>query len=147
MPASAADFEFYHDVDDEYPIGQGSVAESSTGPYPSVGPSNRVRQLRGQPKPVIKAASAKATSNTRRSNPRKRRHSDDKNTTRQSRKPLAARDKGKDKDKDKDVAIAVDSESEMDGMMDDEVGTGTDADSGDDVLSIQDKSVSRRRFI
>jgi hypothetical protein len=144
MAASSADFEWFHDPDDEHPIGQSTetlTANSSTAPHLPAVPSNRVRQLRGQPKVAIKSASAKAVANTRRTNPRKRRHSDDHNDTTLQSKTTAAQGKGKGKQV---VAIEVDSELEMDDT------TSADDDSSsddDDDLSVQDKSVSLCCFI
>lgn len=148
MAASSADFKWYHDADDEHPIGHTealtAAANSSTSPlHSSAGPSNRVQQLRGQPKVVIKSASTKVVVNTRRTNPRKRRHSDDHNsTTRPPRKTTAAQGKGKGK---KVAAIAIDSKPEMDETI------SADDDSSDDIdlddLSVQDKSVSPCCFI
>lgn len=61
MAASSADFQWYNDVDDEHPIGQGPTQAPSATLSASPGPSNRVRQLRGQPKPMISSPSPRPT--------------------------------------------------------------------------------------
>ena len=55
MAASASDFQWYHDVDDEHPIGNDHQLLSPTSPVsgPSMAPSARVRLLCGQPKLTI----------------------------------------------------------------------------------------------
>src|SRR5712672_1867316 len=97
MATSSTDFQWYHDVDDEYPIDQDLTPTADPPiPHSSAGPSNRVQQLHGQPKVVIKSPSthhtpAKATSNTQHKNPQKWPHSDDnKGSTRKLREMVAA---------------------------------------------------------
>ena len=134
MATSSTDFQWYHDVDDEYPIDQ-DLTPTADPPIPcsSAGPSNRVRQLCGQPKVAIKSPSthrtpAKATSNTRHKNPWKQPHSDDnKGSTRKLRETVAARRK-------KEVAIKLE--------MDDTASTDHDlsSDDGSD-LSVKDNCV------
>jgi hypothetical protein len=148
MAASSADFLWYNDVDDESPIGQGpsetmaklSSSPSSTiplTPRSSAGPSNRVRQLRGQPKVTINLPSTghtpiKAIAKT---NSRKRPHSNDDNgSTQKSRKTTAA--KGK---KQTASAVPVDSEPEVDGATSTDHGSSSDDDSD---LSVKDICVS-----
>src|SRR5712671_1872667 len=134
MATSSTDFQWYHDVDDKYPIDQ-DLTPTADPPIPcsSAGPSNRVRQLRGQPKVAIKSPSthctpAKATSNTQHKNPQKRPHSDDnKGSTRKLRETVAARCK-------KEVAIELE--------MDDTASTdhNLSSDDGSD-LSVKDNCV------
>jgi hypothetical protein len=145
MAASSKDFEWYNDVDDQHPIGQGPQATASVAepsrivPGSSVGPSDRVRQLRGQTKLAIAVTSTRASAKPRRNNTRKRRHSvGDVVTHRKSRK------------KQKSRVVPPDSEDDDDNTKDgsniddDDEDEDEDDDDGDDDgdLAIEDKSVS-----
>jgi len=148
MAASSADFEWYNDVDDEHPIGQGpttsSTANSSspqtlvtTTPGSSAVPFDHVRQLRGQPKLAINMPStghtrAQAVAKARRNNSRKRPHSNDDNGS--VRKLSKTTVQGQKK-----AAIPIDSKSQKDDADSTDHGSSSD---DDDDLSVKDKCVS-----
>jgi hypothetical protein len=82
MAASSKDFEWYNDVDDQHPIGQGPQATASVAepscivPGSSAGPPDRVRQLCGQTKLAIAVTSTpRASTKPHCNNTRKRHHS------------------------------------------------------------------------
>jgi hypothetical protein len=141
MSASTSDFVWHYDVDDEHPIGHdphdtstpSTPVEPVTPASSSVGPSDRVRQLRGQPKVSINTSlpphlPTKVVPRVRRHSAQKRRHSDNDMPPPRELRPKKAQS----------AAISVDSEPETDNASDDQ-----DSSSGDDEdLSLKDKCVS-----
>ena len=146
MAASSADFQWYHDANDDFPIGESAEtpsADSSVPLPPSIGPSNRVQQLRGQakmvltPPPTIDADHT--VPNTTRSQRRHRSDTLDQQGPRRSKRAVVTKDKGKEP-----LVISLDSDPE------EESTTSADDDSRSDdnsVLSGQDKPVSLCCFI
>jgi hypothetical protein len=138
MSASSRDFPWYHDVDDVDPIGQSpSTAEPSPlAPGSSAGPSDRIRQLRGQPKLTI-STGARSGAKARRNSSRKRPHAGDNTSLRKARKTTTP-------GKRKVDTAHVDPEDDADNT---DVGSNfeDDDDGEDDVeedLSVQDNCVS-----
>jgi hypothetical protein len=146
MAASPLDFVFYHDADDDYPIGQGPPDSSTAStpvdpitPTSSAGPSNHVRQLRGHPKVTINTAvigkpPAKVATKARHQSGQKRSHPDNDMPPPQDLRAKKAQA----------PAISINSEPEM-GDGSDGQGSGSDDDDGkgdEGDLTSKDKSVS-----
>jgi hypothetical protein len=142
MAASSTDFVWYNDADDDYPIGQGPT-DTSTASTPvdpltpsSAGPSDRIRQLRGQPKIAINTSltanpPTKAVARTRRKSTQKRSHPDNDMPPPRELRPKKAQI----------TPIPINSNPETDGASDNQGSNSEYDDDGD--LSAKDKCVSR----
>ena len=141
MAASPADFQWFHDADDDFPIGQTNEStpdSSAPSRPPSAGPSNRVRQLRGQSKVLLTPPTTDVvtiSTDTTRSRRRRRSDASEQQGPRRSKRAVVTQPKGKQR-----AVISLDSEPEKESTS----GSSDGDLSGDDdaMLSGQDKSVS-----